>query len=262
MAGLASLTLAALGNMAHTPVHGSTTVATSSTSSPPHDETGEIPMIDVTITDGHPDAVQNNVACAALTSTIYEDSSHTMNTTMDKLPSVRPQMSVQSHKLLWKATKEGAEECEALLNKCASRRGDRTSIQFDLGLVSDCTHFVEFHAALTATVGRLLRVGGVCVFCQPCRGKSLQMFLDMVHAVNVNRSTGDSGALFDLNLYDQYDDKILQMHSEHLADNLYQDGCYDPNIHYPILLVMKKLREYDEEIDTEAALAHLRVRKH
>lgn len=90
MAGLASLALAALGNMAHTPVHKSTTVATSSTSSPPHDETGEIPMIDVTITDGHPDAVQNNVACATLTSTIYEDSSHTMNTTMDKLPSVRP----------------------------------------------------------------------------------------------------------------------------------------------------------------------------
>ena len=31
-------------------------------------------MIEVTITDEYPDVVQNNEACAALTSTIYKDS--------------------------------------------------------------------------------------------------------------------------------------------------------------------------------------------
>jgi len=265
MAGLASLALAALGKMDRSPASRSTTTATTSL---PQDETEEIPMIDVTITDGHPDAVQNNELCAALTSAIYEEEgSYTMNTTTtNNMPLIRPKMSVQSHRLLWKATQEGAEECQALLNKCANHLGDGTTIQFDLGLVSDCTHFVEFHAALTATVGRLLRVGGICVFCQPCRGKSLQMFLDTVHAVNDNKDTREdecnSGALFDLKLYDQYDDKVLQMHSEHLAHNSYQDGCYDPNIHYSILLVMQKLREYDEERDTEAALDHIRSRNH
>jgi len=277
MAGLPSLALAALGKMAHSltlDTATSTALATASLPKEEEEEEEEIPTIDVTITDGHPTAVQNNEACAALTSTIYEDgnsrndSTETTTTTTTNT-NTKPQMSIQSHKLLWKATNEGAEECQALLNASANnRRGHNkdsttTTSQFDLGLVSDCIHFIEFHAALLATIGRLLRVGGICVLCQPCRGKSLQLFLEMVHAVNVNwcGTECDGGALFDLNLYDQYDDKVLQMHKEQLAHNSSQGGCYDPDIHYPVILSLKKLRDYKEEVDTEAAVDHLSTRK-
>jgi len=185
---------------------------------------------------------------------------------------------------------------------------------FDLCLASDCTHFVQFHASLLATIGRLLKVGGYCIMCQPRRGDTLDGFIRLVNAVNkcgeddgitVNNNDHDTndnggydndtncyntncnddkfvindsncnsnnnnnsndtiveelGKLFDVELIEKYNDDIYHRHLSLVGEGKGQCGVndnrsnYDPDIHYPLILAMKKLREYDEVIDTQKAI--------
>jgi SAM-dependent methyltransferase len=117
--------------------------------------------------------------------------------------------------------------------------------EFDLCLVSDCIHFVEYHAALLVTIGRLLRVNGTCILCQPARGHSLRLFMSLIQALN------GCNPLFEMHLHDNYDDYIYSKHLAMLNDK--ESHLYDPSIHYPYLLTLKKLRLFSEEIDTPAA---------
>ena len=132
------------------------------------------------------------------------------------------------------------------------------------------------------------------MLCQPKRGNSLGLFLEMLRGVNEGVDIGDSGGdgdesgvggggggkLFDFDWYDRYDDEIVRMHDEFLAQNDSRGGevggdddggdnddsndgsnSYNPDIHYPLLLVVRKVREYNEEMDTNAALHHLHRQK-
>merc|ERR1712154_37179 len=113
---------------------------------------------------------------------------------------------------------------------------DRNKDYFDLVLVSDCTHFTDFHACLIVTIGRLLCVDGICILCQPKRGKSLDQFIHLIEALNSKDcSNDDDDALFDVKLYHDFDETISNQHKKYLESN---DKVYDEDIHYPLVLVL------------------------
>jgi Putative methyltransferase. len=151
----------------------------------------QYPDIHVTITDGHPRAVAKNVAC--IQRTMGRDDNNDGDADADN--------SIQCCPLLWKRNEQGRKECQELTRRARSMWNDVTkdgryddeqhSQQqdddgFDLILVSDCLHFTDFHVDLAMTIGRLLRVGGVCLLCQPARGTSLERFLHLIHCINGN----------------------------------------------------------------------------
>ena len=197
--------------------------------------------IDLTLTDGHPDAVRSNRICAALTSQLHTDANANGNNSNRN--------HITCHRLLWNDGKDGVEDCRALTRNGQDR--------YQLCLASDCVHFQEFHAALIATIGRLLDVGGVCLLCQPRRADSLANFMKVVDAVNTC-SAAETSAVFDINLYERYNQRLWDLHQKELAKG--DDGIYDPDIHYPLLLVLKKVGEYREEMHTAAAVQHVRER--
>ena len=113
--------------------------------------------------------------------------------------------------------------------------------------------------------------------CQPHRGKTLTRFIDLIRAVNLGEKSTQCrkedetchegnrrGPLFEVSLWDKYDDKMNAMHRQFLDQNEMESDSngdfnktYDPMIHYPVLLVLKKLRDYEESVDTKVAVAFL-----
>ena len=72
-------------------------------------------------------------------------------------------------------------------------------------------------------------------------------------AVFVNLLRSKFSTVFSVDLRSDYDPELTRLHEEHLADDGLR-GVYDPEIHYPKLLVLTKLREWEEEgRDGEAA---------
>jgi SAM-dependent methyltransferase len=200
-------------------------------------ETNDIfPEINVTITDGHPNAVSNNRSSFDLCASICK---------------WRKSNDVHFQRLLWKGNDEGAKECQDMIYNSSSN--DRYDDRFDLCLVSDCVHFTDFHADLAITIGRTLRIGGKCLLLQPPRGRSLQKFLTLIDALN--QGMGCENPLFEINIHDYYNDEVYQ---RHLAAMKHAD--YDPNIHFPVLLILEKLRNYDECLDSKSALDHSKLR--
>ena len=224
MAGLAGLSLAAFGMSNHI--------------------TSSVDFgidIELTLTDGHPDAVKSNRICAALTSQLYANDDSNDN------------KKISYQRLLWNDGEEGVADCNALTQNGQGR--------YQLCLASDCVHFQEFHAALLATIGRLLDVGGICLLCQPRRADSLENFMKVVDAVNgaADADDGDGqGQIFEMNLYERYNQRLWDMHVAELNKD---DEIYDPTIHYPLMLVLKKVGEYEEVVHTAAAVRHVKERQ-
>jgi len=271
MAGLGSLSLASFGILATR--LGITT----------------IPAIEVSITDGHPDAVLNNQISACLTSALYCSSNITARCTDALVNEASGNMNLQCLRLLWKDNQEGARECRSLLLSDPSvdiNPDDDHLISledgYDLCIISDCTHFTECHVSLIATIGRLLRVGGVCLLCQPIRGDTLKRFMEMIRTINENGVVGlcshqledDPVAgclepsrhvpLFEVHLYEKYDDVLYMEHTRLLYEkslNGNDNALYDPSIHFPLLLTLTKCRHFDELIDLEAVRDHSEKKK-
>ena len=234
MAGLSGLSLAAFGMI----MNQSNKCTTSSSSSSCVDVD-----IQLTLTDGHPDAVRSNRICASLTTELYRSASSNANVTPNR-------SHIICQRLLWNDGNDGVEDCRALTNNGQDR--------YQLCLASDCVHFQEFHAALLATIGRLLGVGGVCLLCQPRRADSLENFMKVVDAVNTC-GAADASAVFEMKLYERYNQRLWDLHKKELAKG--DDGIYDAGIHYPLLLVLKKVGEYKEDVHTEAAIEHVGERQ-
>ena len=275
--------------------------------------------IDATITDGHPKAVQNNMACVKMNMNMKMNMQ--MDTNLTNETNIHLQTNTNTNTinnacirccpLLWKANKDGAKECIDLMrntntNKNAEDSSTATTmnttqtptppipipIPYDLVLVSDCTHFTEFHADLAVTIGRVLRVGGVCILCQPRRGTSLGLFMELIHSINNNKNANKNNSyinihgedkashhednenenkndiqspLFEMDLHKDYNREISQLHQSFLQDEdetntNTKTNNYEPNIHYPLLLILKKKRDFQEDIDTSRALGHIKNR--
>lgn len=204
-------------------------------------------QLQVVLTDGHPDAVKNNAICASLT---------TKEHSLDP----RYQQNVTVRTLLWNESQEGANECAQLTH-------DNKHL-FQLLLVSDCLHFVSFHVALACTIGRLMDVNGLAILCQPCRGKSLEQFMLLIRAMNGEViATGDTSTsssktpkdvafkpLFEINLLNEYDEVVTNLHHRFISQH---EGVYQPATHYPMMLLLRKLRHFDEMSDARNAILHV-----
>mmetsp|Transcript_16335 Transcript_16335/g.23039 ORF Transcript_16335/g.23039 Transcript_16335/m.23039 type:complete len:441 (+) Transcript_16335:111-1433(+) len=219
MAGIAGLTLAAMSMAGFSGDHD-----------------GRRINVNVVLTDGHPDAVQNNRTNASLTTSLYNTADGQNH---------QDRVTIESTRLLWKDCEEGANDCINLIASNSQR------LPFDLCLASDCVHFQEFHAALALTVARLLRVDGVAIFCQPHRSNSLQRFMDLLDYMNKRDE-----ALWEVSLIHDYDEEMSKRHEQYLK----HDSSYDPSIHYPSLLLLRKLRAFDESLDREMAVRHMAER--
>ena len=153
---------------------------------------GKIDPVNVLLTDGHPDAVDNN----------------SVNIRMNDLVG-----NVRCERLLWSTDIRVHQE------------------EADLVLCSDCTHFQEHHAGLMITLAHLLKRGGTAVLCQPPRAESLDRFLRLCDSMP---------GLWDVTVLAE---PILEwLHNESLVD-----PSYDPNIHCPRIVLLKKLRRLDDE---------------
>ncbi len=248
MAALPGLALISLANSCEEYIHGNHSIS--------------VPYIDLTISDGHPAAVENNEICAKMTENLaseLECNSKVTTTTKS---------AVNCTTLLWKANSEGASECANLMRQQSDLASRRTEVGFDLCLVSDCVHFTEFHADLVVTIGRILRTGGECILCQPCRGDSLRKFIALVDAMNgnfyqspcKNEIDGDvNRPLFHVDLHMKYCRRLTNLHESLLKEH-HNSKFYDPNIHYPLVLKLRKMRAYNEEVDTAIAVHHVKNR--
>jgi len=74
---------------------------------------------------------------------------------------------------------------------------------------------------------------------QPDRADSVRNFLAMVGAVN---------GLFSVNVIEKFDDDVWDQHLSNLADDAMKE-VYDPALHMPKVIVLTKVREFDEEVD-------------
>jgi len=153
---------------------------------------------------------------------------------------------------------------------------------YQLCLASDCVHFQEFHDGLLTTIARTLVVNGIALLCQPKRGSSLRNFMALIDTINGNNiesseatnhcKVAEKAPLFQVTLFEDFDAKVSKMHSklfleannadrsENNAENLPNSSRYDPNRHQPLLLALRKLRPYAEEVDGEIARHHVKVR--
>jgi hypothetical protein len=158
---------------------------------------GKIAQVHVLLTDGHPDAVDNNC----------------INIRMNDLLG-----NVRCERMLWSTDVRVHQE------------------EADLVLCSDCTHFQEHHAGLMITLANLLKRDCTAVLCQPPRAESLDRFLKLCDSMT---------SLWDITVVAE---PILEcLHHESLVD-----PSYDPNLHYPKIVLLKKLRELRDD-DRELA---------
>ena len=74
----------------------------------------------------------------------------------------------------------------------------------------------------------------------------------------VNGAGSADGEVFEMQLLERYNQKLWRMHQKKLAKD---DGIYDPNIHLPLILVLRKIGEWKEEIHTVAAVKHVENRQ-
>ena len=82
--------------------------------------------------------------------------------------------------------------------------------------------------------------------------------MKVVDAVNTC-GAADVSAVFEMKLYERYNQRLWDMHQKELAKE--DDGIYDAGIHYPLLLLLKKVGEYREDVHTAAAIEHVGERQ-
>lgn len=200
------------------------------------------------LTDGHPQAVQNNRVHAYLRH--LQRKSNALSTSSKKYEG----NSVQCRVLRWALEKPTAAPTRSSLSMEIPPRNCQIAI------VSDCTHFQEFHAHLILTLAYSVRVHGSVYLCQPHRGTSLERFL------NVVRSTGTATDATSAHSTSHQDEE-LPLFSIEWLDNSIQEvedtvttaaslPHYDTNIHRPHWILLRKLREITDK-DRSLVLAHM-----
>ena len=196
------------------------------------------------LTDGHPQAVQNNRVHAYLRHS--QQKTNTLST-----PSKKPGVggnSVQCRVLRWALEKPTV---------------DTPPRNCQIAIVSDCTHFQEFHAHLFLTLAYSVQVYGSVYLCQPHRGTSLERFL------NVVRSTGIVAGATSAHSTSQAEDdsplfsiEWLDISIEEVEDAVTAASFlphYDANIHRPHWILLRKLREITDK-DRSLVLEHMECR--
>lgn len=96
--------------------------------------------------------------------------------------------------------------------------------RFDYIICADCLFFDEFRDDLCATIYKLLKPNGTCLIFAPNRKDTFHKFVDLAKLK------------FECMIVHNYDDTIWNMH----LDNKENNGSYEEDIHYPLLLKLCK----------------------
>jgi hypothetical protein len=223
------------------------------------------------LTDGHIDSVHNNRVHVRLGQAAAGQSLRSSEETSTS--SILPSKStftdcrVNCSVLKWSIDKNKNYCNTATANAVATVDTVRPPPPADWTLVSDCTHFEEYHSQLFWTLVQSTCQNGSIWMCQPNRGKSLERFLDLVRAVNVNVNDNDNTNHDDdnhdkttsttplLHVQEQHYETLRAKHEQLVL----QDKTYDPNIHRPRVFCLRKLRAETEQ-DRLAAIRHVQER--
>eukprot|EP01032_Pedospumella_encystans_P015890 gene15890-18151_t len=165
----------------------------------------------IAVTDGHPDCVANQNVCIAMSK-----QEHATKET-NALPS-HP-LNITSQVLHWSPA-VNAEQV-ASLTKSHSQL-------FEVVIASDCLFFKDFHADLLHTLQQLLVPGGVGLFLQPARDKTLYKFVALCT---------DSGA-FTTEIIEDYSPQVSGLRAEYLEKK--EALGYVEDIHYPTMLIIRR----------------------
>lgn len=122
----------------------------------------------------------------------------------------------------------GNVDCEELLWSTEIQKHEN---EFDLLLCSDCTHFEKHHAGLMVALGHMLKADGVAILCQPPRGKSLNRFMMLCESMP---------GLWAVQFVS--DEHLERRHKESKGD-----PSYDPNLHCPHIVLLRKLRQLSSQ---------------
>ena len=71
----------------------------------------------------------------------------------------------------------------------------------------------------------------------------MQKFVNLLTHLNTTRT---EGPIFEISLLDHYDPQISLVHQQYVVDFC---RTYDPNKHYPQMLILRKLRAFNEVPD-------------
>lgn len=199
---------------------------------------GKMKDLQLVLSDGHPDCVQNNEVCAQIMMELNRKDQRNL-------------CKIDTQLVLWDSSPRGFQNCQQLLDT------------FDVCLASDCVHFQEYHDGLFTTIGRTLAINGIALLCQPKRGSSLEKFISLVSHVNSSCAEGDGrdcarGPLFEIFLLHDFHPRVSHTHNLLLNAQDVNNVSYDPNWHLPLLLCLKKKRLYEEESDGDLARKYVK----
>ena len=194
----------------------------------------QMKSLQLLLTDGHPNCVQKNSICAQMMK--------------ENQPEMNNAFNIDTQLLLWDSSQKGLQSCQPLLGS------------YDLCLASDCVHFQEYHDGLFMIIARTLVVDGIALLCQPKRGSSLENFMSLVNYVNTNGGEDDGvkDPLFEMFLLEDFHSKVSEMHNNLHSNGEDSNNAYNPNWHRPLLLCLRKMRPYYEEVDGSWARQHVK----
>ena len=189
----------------------------------------------VTVTDGNPGSLQSNRTHVRLMEAVMRPFGCTVEARL--LP-----WALQSH-----------EEGDVF--------DDLQSHPAHLSVVSDCTHFEQYHGHLLWTLIQctVTRQGEIWI-CHPDRGKTLERFLDLVRLFVAQQDSNYSSSSCRheqplLSLQKLTFPELEEKHQQ-LERN---DPNYRPNVHRPRIFCISKLREATEE-DRSVIIQHMATR--
>lgn len=106
--------------------------------------------------------------------------------------------------------------------------------QIDVILISDCLYYCESHNDLLDTIWSLLKENGLAVIVAPARGKSFRLFADLAKK------------RFHTEIMMVYDIEVYKIH-RNLLESSNNDNNYNPDSHYPIMITLKKIFNFQPE---------------
>lgn len=215
----------------------------------------------VVVTDGNADAAKNLEWCVGM------NKPRTAASTAAAAPAGP---YVAATQLVWDRSEVGRRSVAEL---CASVPATTDGGVFDIVVGADCLFFVDFHVDLVVTLARLLgagdRVAASLLDGPPGRRSDLpaarietkswtaerastspQMRQAMLFAprrgLSLARfvSVALSAGCFEVSVYDDYDETVSRQHTEFTGQSSEGDvAAYDPDIHYPLLVVLSVIAD-------------------
>ncbi|XP_059065782.1 calmodulin-lysine N-methyltransferase isoform X1 [Cryptomeria japonica] len=129
----------------------------------------------------------------------------------------------------------GATKVTSLLLHWSQGKVCHLGQTFDFILAADCTFFEEFHLGLALTLKSLLRLSKTsrAIFFSPRRGKSLDLFLQVVRNLDLH-----------VKVVENYNNRIWELQNEFMEQENSSWPNYDKEHCYPLLIIISLESEF------------------